>query len=91
MAFRISAALILLLSLLFFPFWISVLLGLAEIFYFRKFYEAVALFLLSDLLYGVKENRFWGITLVSFIVSLVCILGIELLKRRLKFYTDYDR
>jgi len=86
MALRILAGVILLFSILFMPFWISVILAFAGMVYFPFFLEAVFLFLLSDLLYGVKEARFFDIIFISFIISTTLLVALEILKKRLKFY-----
>lgn len=66
------------------PFWVSVILALAGMAYFSFFWEAVVLFLLSDLLYGVAEVRFLNLFFVSFLVSLLILIAIELLKKKLR-------
>jgi hypothetical protein len=86
MVFRVLAVIILLFSVLYMPFWLSVVLALAGMIYFSYFAEATVLFLLSDVLYGVKEARFSDTVFVSFIVSAVCLVLLEMLKRKLKFY-----
>lgn len=86
MNLRILASIILAFSVLFLPFWISVLVALWAFFSFSFFYEAVGIFLLSDLLYGVKEQKFYGFLFVSAIIALIVILLLELLKKKLKFY-----
>ena len=87
MILRILAVFLLLFSILFMPFWVSAVLALAGMFYFSIFWEAVVLFLLSDLLFGVKETKFFGIVFVSFILAAVTLLIIEAVKKKLKFYT----
>jgi len=68
------------------PFWISVILALAGMIYFPLFWEAIILFLLSDLLYGVAEAKFFGMVFVSFIFSAIVLMIIETMKKKLKFY-----
>ena len=86
MLIRILASILLLFSILFMPFWISVILAFAGIIYFSFFWEAVILFLLSDLLYGVAEAKFFGMVFVSFIFSAIVLMIIETMKKKLKFY-----
>ena len=85
MVLRIFAFFILLFSILFMPFWLSVILGLAGMGYFSFFIEAVFLFLLSDLLYGTLEPRLFNIVFVSFITALICFTILELFKKKLRF------
>jgi len=86
MLIRILASIFLLFSILFMPFWVSIILALAGMFYFAIFWEALALFLISDLLYGVREAKFHEIIFVSFILAIIFFLIIEILKKKLKFY-----
>jgi len=86
MVLRISASILLIMSVLFMPFWLSVLLVPIFMFYFSIFWEAVLIFLLSDLLYGTPLVGLWGITYISFLSSALLLLVIELLKKKLKFY-----
>ena len=83
---RILASLLLLWSILFMPFWVSLILALAGIVYFPYFGEAIILFFLSDLLYGIKEARLFNLTFISMILAVVFLIGIEFLKKKLKFY-----
>ena len=68
------------------PFGISIILALAGMVYFSKFFEATILFLLADLLYGTKEAKFSGMVFISFIFSTIILLIIEVTKKKLKFY-----
>ncbi len=83
---RILSGIGLLVSVLLLPFWVSIILAVALMFYFTLYIEAVALFALSDFLFGARENKFFGIVLVSSLLVAVLLLSIELLKRKLKFY-----
>jgi len=86
MALRILASILLLLSILFMPFWVSIILAFLGIIYFSFFTEATVLFLLSDLLFGVKEVKFFGIVFISFVISVLLLGVIEFSKKKLKFY-----
>jgi len=85
MVLRILASIILLFSILFVPFWVSVILAFAGMAYFPFFLEAVFLFFLSDLLYGTSEIKLFNTVFVSFILALVCFIILELLKNKLRF------
>jgi hypothetical protein len=86
MIFRILASVLLLFSILFMPFWVSVILALAGMIYFSIFWEATTILLLSDLLYGAREAKFFGAVFVSFIISAIVLIVIEIIKKKLKFY-----
>lgn len=82
MVFRIFSSIILLLSVLFMPFWLSAILALAGMAYFTSFYEVVFIFLLSDLLFSLKIGPFPG---VSFLIALASCILIKLFKKKLRF------
>jgi len=86
MIYRILTSLLLLLSILFMPWWVSVILALAGMIYFNVFWEAVVLFLLSDLLWGVREAKFHNMIFISFILTTIILIIIEIIKKKLKFY-----
>ncbi|HNW71890.1 MAG TPA: hypothetical protein PKZ36_03295 [Candidatus Paceibacterota bacterium] len=83
---RICFSSLLLISLFFFPIYISVILALLGAFLFSFYWEMVVLFFISDLLLGVKETRFLNLLLVSTVVSFAVLLLIEFTKKKLKFY-----
>jgi hypothetical protein len=85
---RICFSCLLLVSVLFLPFWLSVILALFGMFYFSNYWEAVVLFFASDLLFEVKEARFFNLTLVSSFASLLVLLLVGYLKKKLKFYRN---
>lgn len=83
---RILTSIFLLFSILFMPFWMSVILALAAMIYFSIFWEVIPIFFLSDLLYGVKETKFSGAIFISFMMVIVILIIIEIVKKKLKFY-----
>jgi len=89
MILRILVGFLLLFSILFMPLWVSVILALAGMVYFSKFFEATVLFFLSDLLYGTKEIRGLPIVFASFVTAVIVLIIIEFLKKKLKFYPHY--
>jgi hypothetical protein len=83
---RILAFILLLLSVLFMPIYISALLCLLFMIYFSKFWEGTTAFLFSDLLHQVKDNKTFPILFLSFIISLLLLLTLEFLKKKFNFY-----
>jgi len=83
---RILAAFLLLFSILFMPLWVSVVLALAGMIYYPFFLEAIFLFLLSDVLYGIPEPSFLNMIFISFLTATIVLIIIEFLKKKLKFY-----
>jgi hypothetical protein len=90
MAIRILAIFILLLSVLFWPYYISLILGIIFLIYFRLFWEAPVLFLISDLLFGVSTPHLFGFTYLFFLIGILSLYAIENLKRELRFYPKID-
>jgi len=88
MALRICFSVILLLSILFMPWWLSVILGLLGILLFSVFWESIVLFFISDLIYGVKEPRFFNFIFVSTVMAVLTLVLLELLKKKLRFYNE---
>lgn len=84
MILRIFAFLALLLSVLYLPFWVSIILAFLGMAYFSFFLEAVFLFFLSDLLFGAREPKFFNIMGISFLLALGCFILLELLKKKLR-------
>lgn len=80
--FRIIASIILLFAILFMPFWLSIIIALASMIYFSYYWEGVLLFLLSDLLYGVKEIKFYDTYFISFVISFLILMTIETIKKK---------
>jgi len=56
--------------------------------YFHIFWEAVLLFLLSDLLYGTKGDGKSPAIFISFFVSILVLLIIEFIKTKLRLKND---
>ena len=84
--FRILASFVLLVSIFLLPFYITTILGLAGMIYFSYFWEATIIFLLSDLIYGTKEAEHSLPLFISFIVSVLVLIFIEIFKKKIKFY-----
>ena len=87
MAQRILSVVLICISILYFPFWVSLALAILGIIYFSFFWEVTLLFLISDLIFAVKESRFFYIEFFSFILIVVILFLIEFIKRKLKFYS----
>ena len=84
MALRIVAFFVMLFSILFFPFWVSIILAILGMVYFNVFFEATALFLLSDFLYGTREGKNPPVIFISFIISAILLIIIEIVKKKMR-------
>ena len=85
MALRILATIIILLSVLFMPFWFSVILVLLGIIYFSFFFEALILIFISDLLHGANEGRYFHSIFLSLVIFSLLFILIEFLKKKFIF------
>jgi len=79
MSKRIILNLILLLSVLFMPWWVSVVLALFLVFYLNNFYEIVIFGFVMDALYGTGQFYF-------IIGALVMFAAVYLFKSRVRYY-----
>lgn len=84
MVIRILSFFILLTSILYLPFWVSVILILGAMVFFSYYWEGVIIFFLSDLLYGVKEIKFFNLYFISLILSFALLLIIEFIKKKIR-------
>ncbi|OGI68546.1 hypothetical protein A2738_01555 [Candidatus Nomurabacteria bacterium RIFCSPHIGHO2_01_FULL_42_15] len=89
MLLRILASVILLLSMLFMPFWVSVILAFAGMAYFSFFLEAVFIFLVADFLYATPSPSLFDMVYVCFGIALTCFILLETLKKKLRFHSRY--
>lgn len=83
---RVFFSILLLLSVFFAPFWLSAIMALAGMFIFPKYWEGVVLLFFSDLLYGVEKERFQNLPYLGLFGSVLAIIAIEVLKKKLRFY-----
>jgi hypothetical protein len=70
------------------PLWVSAVLAFAGILYFNIYWEATLLFLLSDLFYGVNKTKNSPMIFLSFFISVVVLVILEMLKKKLRFYNS---
>jgi hypothetical protein len=77
---RLTTTIILFLVSIYLPFWVFVVLALAALIYFKKYYEFIVLFFIFDLLF-IGSSMIWGFQMISFVASIVVFGIIELSKR----------
>ncbi len=90
MPMRIACSFILFMVILFAPFWVSLILAVGAMVFFRNFWEAPLLFLLNDILYGIPLTRYNKYMLVSMSLVLVLFLIINLVKNSSRF-KNYEK
>ena len=83
---RIALDLILFLSLFATPWWVSLIIALAGIFFFTHFYEIVVAGFIMDIVYGTPNASFFGIHFLSSIVAILLLVIGAFIKKRMIFY-----
>ena len=81
---RITANIILLMSVLFAPWWITIILALALVFYFKLYYEFIIAAVITDMLYGVPEVLLFDWVFVYTAFSIILFILVQWLKTRLR-------
>lgn len=77
---RIGAVVLLLLSYIVLPFWVTCLLYIVCLYIFNYFAEGVFVFFLADLTYAVPLERFSGFPYALTVIALGLFLVMLLLK-----------
>ena len=70
------------------PFWATLVIGAGLMLYFPFYIEAIFLFLLSDLMFGVSTPKLFGIKYTTLIIGLILFFAIKFIKSETKFYRD---
>jgi len=81
---RIILDIILLLSVLFLPWWITIILALALVFYFKLYYEFIIAAVLTDMLYGVPKAWLFDLAIMYTTFSIVLFILVQWIKTRLR-------
>jgi len=79
MAGRILVDVILVVGAFLLPWWVTAILGLAALFYFKNFYEAIAIGLVLDSIYGTSAifNSFPYLLTMSALVLVLLVTNIR--------------
>lgn len=79
---RAGATLILVVSAVLFPWWLTAVLSFSGLFLFKKYIEAVLIMIFLDVLYGFPEVPYFTI------VGLIVFVVIEIFKKSLLVYNS---
>ncbi|MCC7469952.1 MAG: hypothetical protein IT284_02320 [Bacteroidetes bacterium] len=83
--YRLFATILMVISSLFWPFWITVGIFVFSIFLFKNFYAGIIIFFVMDIIYGfetVKIGPLYGILTISSVVS---YFALYFIKKRIFF------
>jgi len=83
---RIIISILLFLSILFFPWWLTVIIGAVAVFVQRNFYEIVGWGIFYDLLYSTASVSILGFSFFFTVGALIFLFGAEFLKSKTRFY-----
>jgi hypothetical protein len=83
---RIILNIILFISIIICPWWVSVILALAILYYLKNFPEIILYGLLLDIYYGKLSSTFHIFDYRFTLLFLILLLSSFYIKKRLKFY-----
>jgi hypothetical protein len=86
MMLRIFIDIILILSIFYFPWWVTALFALSGIFIFKNFYESIIAGFLIDALYGTKTSEFAGVWFVFTASFFLLYILSTRLKKNIRIY-----
>ena len=86
MVLRIFINIIILISVLYLPWWVTTTAVFTGFLIFKNFYEGIIAGFLLDTLYGAKISQFFGIWFVFTAVYFVGYVIIRRVKKNLRFY-----
>lgn len=84
---RLILAICMLISIVWLPWWCSLIIFCIGIFTISRWYEGLAFALFYDLLYGVAEARFYGFIFVATLCAAVLFVLAEFFKTKLRSYS----
>lgn len=82
--YRLLADCVMILSVLFLPWWAVIILGSVFFMTFDSYYEFLFFALLSDVLFSVPLARFGGFEAVQVVLSVVLFGCLSLIKKRVR-------
>lgn len=71
-------------TLFFLPWWIVLLCATGGAFYFKDYYEMIALGALFDILYGVNGGFVTGYGMFGFVAAFILFFIVERVKKELR-------
>lgn len=83
---RIFANILLFASVLFFPWWVTVMAGVIFAVFFSAFYESIFWAFFIDLLYGTEAASFLNFTFLFTASTIIFVLILERIKKTTRFY-----
>lgn len=86
MKLRIFCGLLILISILYFYWWLAWLFAIVFAFYFPKYYEIIFFGIMYDALYGIKLNMFYNSEILFTILGMLIFLISSYMRTKLIIY-----
>lgn len=83
---RLGATLLLFVSVLFAPWYVTASFAVLFVLFFNRFFEVVLAGLMFDALFGIAVEKFSGFPFVGMTFAIVILILSVFLKKRLAFY-----
>ena len=83
---RISFSILLLIGILFLPWWAFLIIGFMGCLVFSAYFEFIALAILYDLVYLLPVTEFLNPQLIHGLIAIGLLFGVEYLKANLLVY-----
>lgn len=80
---RVFSYIVIIFSIMVFPWWITLVLSIVAIIYFSQYYEIIPLLFIMDIIYAVPTVKFHGMVLISFGTAFILVLIKEKLKKQI--------
>jgi hypothetical protein len=84
---RIVIDILLFLALFMVPWWFVLVLAGIAVLYFDSFFEIIFLGFAIDSLYNASIPQYYAVEFVVTIIAMILFLTIEIVKRRLRWYS----
>jgi len=85
MLLRFLIDLLLLLSIFIIPWWACVFLSIFLIYFFKNYYEAIAIAFLIDFLHSAQTEAFFGFQFVVSLLVLILFIAMQYMKKEMIF------
>lgn len=83
MPLRLFCTIFLIVSIVAFPAYFTIAIGLFSIVWFRNYYEAIPIAYLGDALYGIPMDRFFSFPYVMTLSATLLVLAAMLVRRQI--------
>jgi len=84
MLIRVIADIVIFFSILYTPFWLTLLALIGAAFYFRSYYELIGGGILIDMLYGTPLVKFFDVSFITTIITVSLYFIIDRIKQNIR-------